>query len=98
MIDTILFANWTKVALIYDQYNPDIANLQVSFPLMYIEEMFYLFKFQDNFLLNDIDFVSKQVSIDNLGSVFADIKKHNVFNLIVQVKQHLLPLLFQESR
>ena len=54
--------------------------------------------FQGALLHTGIDFISKQITQNNFNTVFVDIKKYNVYNMLVSVSHPLIPKLFQESR
>ena len=54
--------------------------------------------FQDLLIKANIEFLSLQVRNASLAGVFARLKKNNVFHMLLDLRPHLLPSFFKQSR
>ena len=54
--------------------------------------------FQDLLIKSNIHFLSLQVRNSSLDGVFPELKKNNVYNMLLDIRPQLLPSFFRESR
>ena len=57
-----------------------------------------IFLMQDELVRHGIDLVSKQVVNNSFAAIFTDIKKHNVYNMLLELDTDIIPAIFRESR
>ena len=57
-----------------------------------------IFLMQDELVRHGIDLVSKQVVNNSFAAIFTDIKKHNVYNMLLELDTEIIPAIFRESR
>ena len=57
-----------------------------------------IFLMQDLLVRHGIDLVSKQVVNNSFAAIFTDIKKHNVYNMLLELDTEIIPAIFRESR
>ena len=57
-----------------------------------------IFLMQDELVRHGIELVSKQVVNNSFAAIFTDIKKHNVYNMLLELDTGIIPAIFRESR
>ena len=57
-----------------------------------------IFLMQDELVRHGIELVSKQVVNNSFAAIFTDIKKHNVYNMLLELDTEIIPAIFRESR
>ena len=75
---------------------PDPLLLRDTVNQIEYQETLYLL--QDHFIQHGIEFIAKQVVNNSFATVFTEVKKQNVYNILLDIKVPLLPPLFREAR